>query len=301
MDEWTRAAREGDFAAAWRISDRILEQRRHLGVTCAHRPRHLQFIWSGEPLQGKRVLVHCYHGLGDTIQFVRLLAPLRKRATWVCLWAQPALLDLLRHVAGIDRLLPLHDGAPDADHDADIELMELPHALRLGLDTIPREIPYLHVPSAIVERDSTPRVGICWSAGPWNPQRSIPAACLLPLAHCDVRWHSLQFPDSPAPFAMERLGCRSIAAFASRMRSLDLVISVDTMQAHLAGALGLPVWLLLPHDADWRWMTQREDSPWYPTMRIFRQQTPGDWAAPLQQIREALQRYSSARYSFSRL
>ncbi|HEU4601868.1 MAG TPA: hypothetical protein VFS24_07860, partial [Steroidobacteraceae bacterium] len=113
----------GDFEAAWNVCDSILSERIANGVKCHTWPRHQQFIWDGQPIDNKRVLVRCYHGLGDTLQFVRLLAPLRMRAKHVTLWAQPALLSVLDGVRGIDALLPLHEGTPETDYDIDIELM----------------------------------------------------------------------------------------------------------------------------------------------------------------------------------
>lgn len=274
--------RRGDFDAAWRVCDAVLAERVRRRVDCSHAPRHLQFLWDGRPLAGRRVLVHCYHGLGDTLQFVRLLPRLHRLASRVVLWAQPALLGLLRGAAGIDHLEPLHDGAPDVLRDVDIELMELPHALRLRLDDIPRAVPYLHVPGPRPRprpHGALPRIGLAWRAGDWNAARSLPPPLLARLgALRGVRWVSLQYPPEPAPLPAVEAGCRDLVELARRMRALDLVICVDTMTAHLAGALGLPVWTLLPEPCDWRWMEAREDSPWYPTMRLLRQPRPGDWA-----------------------
>src|SRR5688572_4769011 len=111
VDDWTLHMRRGEFEAAWKVSDRVLRAR--AGVPCEHLPRHFQYFWDGQPLDGKRVLVRCYHGLGDTIQFIRYAPLLRSRAREVIVWAQPKLIPLLRSVPGIDLLLPLHDGAPD--------------------------------------------------------------------------------------------------------------------------------------------------------------------------------------------
>src|SRR5881394_219696 len=181
MDAWMHAMRNGDFAGAWLISDRVLRERLASAAVQFNLPRHLQQLWDGRPIDGKRVLVHCYHGLGDTIQFVRLLPLLRARARQVILWAQPALLDLLRDCPGIDRLEPLHDGAPNIARDADVELMELPHLLGLSLATIPARVPYLRVHCvAVRRRDSRKRVGLVWRAGDWDAARSIPASALAP-------------------------------------------------------------------------------------------------------------------------
>ncbi|HEY3521501.1 MAG TPA: hypothetical protein VGK80_10765 [Rhodanobacteraceae bacterium] len=297
MDAWTSAMMRGDFAAAWETSDAVLLQRSAAGTLHdAAQPRHLQAIWNGDPFTGKRVLVRCYHGLGDTIQFVRLLPLLRARCASVTLWVQPALMELLRGCGGADRLEPLHEGEPEIERDLDIELMELPHALRLTIDAIPARVPYIHVRSARgAGSRRAPGIGLCWLSGDWNPARSISRNLLRPLARMPgVRWSSLQYPALPHPFPMFDLGCRDLRVFAQRLQRLDLVISVDTVVAHLAGALGLPVWLLLPETCDWRWMRARPDSPWYPTMRLFRQRRAGRWGEVVGEIASALPEYSSS-------
>lgn len=281
----------GDFAAAWKISDQVLQQRVASRIPCHTWPRHLQFIWNGEPVDNKRVLVRCYHGLGDTLQFVRLLAPLRQRARHVALWVQPALIELLADVQGVDELLPLHNGVPDIEYDIDIELMELAHLLRLTLADLPGPVPYLHVPrSQEIPRSECMNIGIAWRSGDWDESRSIPDALVEQLGNVPhVSWYSLQYPRRARSF-MDDLACKDIREMASRMRALDLVISVDTMAAHLAGALAVPTWTLLPSTCDWRWMCDREDSPWYPTMRLFRQPNDGDWSNVLRRIESELTR-----------
>jgi hypothetical protein len=295
------AMRRGDFSAAWKISDRVLQHRLRSGQAGTTGPRHEQLIWRGQPLDGCRVLVRCYHGLGDTLQFVRLLKALRPRVAEIILWAQPALLPLLRSLEGVDRLLPLHTGAPDVDYDVDIELMELPYILRLDADRIPADVPYISVPIDVASRDAMSgnarerRIGLCWAAGDWNPARSIPTPAFASWRELsDIRWFSLQFPPSPCPLPATQLAEQDIAAMASRMRTLDLVISVDTMVAHLAGALGLPVWLLLHEDPDWRWMSERCDSPWYPTMTLFRQRPAADWSEVAAAVGDRLARGACA-------
>jgi hypothetical protein len=296
MDPWMQAMRQGDFAAAWRISDDVLEQRLSSGEACLDWPRHQQFIWNGTPLDGRRILVRCYHGLGDTLQFVRLLATPRLRAAEVTLWAQPALMGLLRSVRGIDRLLPLHDGEPQLDYDVDLELMELPHALRLDTADLPGTLPYINVSGPAPARSAHRKIGVCWCAGDWLLERSIPTDELKPLASLpDIRWFSLQYPPAPCPLPAASVACRDIAEMAVRMRLLDLVITVDTMVAHLAGALCIPVWLLLHHEPDWRWMSGRDDSPWYPSMRLFRQPRAGDWSAVIEQVRAELARLTNPK------
>lgn len=176
---WMRFMRRGDFESAWKISDAVLRAR--AGTPCCQLPRHEQHVWDGSWLEGKRVLLRCYHGLGDTIQFIRCARLLKEIAAEVIVWAQPALIPLLRTARGIDRLLPLHDGAPDVEYDADVEIMELPHIFRTTLETVPREIPYLHVEPAPLRRDERLNVGLVWAAGDWDERQNVPFDSLRPL------------------------------------------------------------------------------------------------------------------------
>jgi hypothetical protein len=294
-DAWIALMRAGRFSEAWLLSDANLRARR--GVDCSHLPRHFQSIWDGTPLDGKRVLIRCYHGLGDTIHYIRYAPHIRKTAREVIVWAQPKLLNLLRTVRGIDRVLPLHDGAPQAEYDADIESTELPYYFRTTVDTIPASVPYLHAPAPApaAQRFSA---GLVWRGGDWDHSRSIPFTSLAPLTDVPVEWHVLQagegLDDCPPEFG-RRPRDHSIDEMARVMCGLDLVITVDTMAAHLAGALGRPVWTMLKACADWRWMAGRRDTPWYPTMRLFRQEHAGDWAPVVAQVaRELRSRIASA-------
>lgn len=298
MDRWMYHMRRGEFEAAWALSDAVLRAR--AGVPCWHLPRHLQYVWDGTPLAGKRVLVRCYHGLGDTIQFIRYVPLIKAIAAEVSVWAQPTLLPLLRTMRGVDRLIPLHDGTPDVSYDVDVEVMELPHVFRTTLHTIPADIPYLRVEPVSPPHKERLAVGLVWRAGEWDAQRSIPFAHLAPLAEVPgITWYIFQ----RGPGLAEWRGgfgvvpaARDLFEEAQLMRALDLLISVDTMPAHLAGALGVPVWTLLPAEADWRWMEGRDDSPWYPTMRLFRQQRFHDWTPVITRVAAALER-RSVRYA----
>jgi hypothetical protein len=289
--------RRGEFEAAWEVSDAVLRSRS--GVECWRLPRHLQHIWTGAPLDGKRVLVRCYHGLGDTIQFIRYAPRLRSLASQVIVWAQPALLPLVRGVRGVDHAIPLHDGAPDADYDVDVELMELPHVFRTTPRTIPAEIPYLNVDPVPLPRDDVLSIGLAWQAGDWDERRSVPFDLLSRLADVPgTRLYVLQHRPGEAGWR-DGLGVvppsDKVDEIARLVAALDLVVSVDSMPAHLAGALGRPVWTLLPHEADWRWMEGREDSPWYPTMRLFRQEAPGQWEPVVARVAAELERLSTRR------
>ncbi|MGV3585716.1 MAG: glycosyltransferase family 9 protein [Adhaeribacter sp.] len=279
-DFWISKMRQGAFVEAWQFSDKVLESR--AGKPCWHWPRHFQYIWDGRSLEDKRVLVRCYHGLGDTIQFIRYAPLLKAIATKVIVWAQEPLIPLLETVAGIDEILPLHDGTPEADYEADVEIMELPHIFRTTVATIPQQIPYLHVsPRLLAPANGQIAVGLVWKAGDWNSQRSIPFNYLAPLTNIKgINLYILQ-ADAESAGWQEGFGINpgafSLYEFAQIIKGLDLLISVDSMPVHLAGALGVPVWTLLHAEADWRWMEDREDSPWYPTMRLFRQAQSGDW------------------------
>ena len=295
----------GDFEAAWRISDEVLRRRTASGADCHHWPRHLQYVWRGEPLAGRRVLVRCYHGLGDTLQFARFFEPLSKIAASVQVWAQPALMELLSSVSGVDRLTPLHGGVVDADFDIDIELMEIPHALRITQAMLQRAVPYIspNRPHGL-SRQTMPRadrfnIGIVWRSGDWDSRRSLPPEALAPLSALSrTRLYSLQLGATERELA--QLGAidissSDIAVAAARMRTLDLILSPDTMAAHLAGALGAPVFTLLHARCDWRWMEGRPDSPWYPSMRLFRQRRQGDWATPIAEAAAAIAQKAQAK------
>jgi hypothetical protein len=293
--EWTRLTRRGDFEGAWAASDRI--RQRHGWVCDGALPRHYQNVWNGTPLTGRRVLIRCYHGLGDTIQFIRYAPLVRSIAAHVVVWAQPRLVPLLEHVAGIDELLPLHDGAPDAEYDVDVEVMELPYVFRTTLATIPKAVPYLSAEPIRLAGKGL-RVGLVWRAGEWDSQRCVPFAALVPLLdRAAVSWYSLQLAPrcDEQHTRLQSVPAATVIATARAMAALDLVISVDSMPAHLAGALGVPVWTLLPRDADWRWLEDRTDSPWYPTMCLFRQPVPGCWASVVEDIGRALDGLSGSR------
>lgn len=276
--------RHGEFESAWEVSDVVMRSR--AGVPCWHLPRHEQYIWDGTPLDGRRVLIRCYHGLGDTIQFIRYAPLVKAIAAEVVVWAQPELIPLLQGADGIDRLEPLHDGVPDVEYDVDVEIMELPYLFRSTHATLPCDVPYLRVAPAERERDDGRLgVGLVTRVGNWDKDRTVPAEVLAPLAKIPGVEVQLLHPGGESlagiPVAS---GTDTVVGTARLMRALDLVISVDSMPAHLAGALGVPVWTLLRHGADWRWQVGREDSPWYPGMRLFRQAQEGEWEPVIDRI-----------------
>jgi tetratricopeptide (TPR) repeat protein len=287
----------GDFAGGWPE----FEARHRLGA--ARRFRQPQ--WHGEPLDGARILLHAEQGLGDTIQFLRYVPMVQAAGSEVVLEVQPE----LRRLA--DELM----GTPPAANGAISEsawhcpLMSLPLAfgtrLGAGLESIPARVPYLFVPQDAEDKTAALawpaeglRVGLAWAGNPAHPKdrfRSIPLRQLEPLLELrGVRFYSLQAGEAGGQAA--GLGITDLrpwigdmADTAALVAQLDLVIAADTSVAHLAGALGKPVWVLLPSAPDWRWLLEREDSPWYPTMRLFRQPALGDWASVVERVRAELE------------
>jgi tetratricopeptide (TPR) repeat protein len=269
-----------------------------------------QPAWDGADLKGATLLVHAEQGLGSAIQFARFLSPASRRGGPVILECQRPLLRLFREsLAAPDG--PLIDvvvkGEPLPAFDRQLPLMSLPTVLGTGLATIPAAIPYLRADpeEAQLWRDRLsgvprPRVGLVWAGNPEHANdrnRSLPAKMMARLAMTgNASLFSLQVPARPQDLAVFPAGSLTdlapdlpdFAATAAALTALDLVISVDTAVAHLAGALGRPTWLLLPHVPDWRWLLGRDDSPWYPGMRLFRQPAPGDWEEPVRRITPAL-------------
>lgn len=289
---WVEAMRTRNFARAWEISDRdlleIAHPPKHTG------PRHLQRIWRGEPLADRHVLVRCYHGLGDTIQFLRFMPAFGEIARSLTVWCQPELLLMVARTAGVDRAIPLHDGAPEVEFDIDIEIMEVPHAVRAGREQVEMRAPYLTLPEVAIPPLDSKRglaVGLVWEVGNWDKRRAIPVRLLRQLADAEVTLYSLQ--RGAAPWELAEIGARDvstpdIAALGHLIRQLDLLICVDTMVAHLAGALGCEAWVLLHADCDWRWPPSGSGSFWYPSLRLFHQSTPGDWESVMAEVCAAL-------------
>jgi hypothetical protein len=294
-NEWMSEMRRGNWEAAWRISDRVAQERRGLEprdpVTGQWLPRHLQWVWNGTPLNGRRVLVRCYHGMGDTIQFARFIPAVKRCATHVTVWGQSQLLPLLETLEGIDTLLALDEGCCEAQQEVDIEIMELPYALRATVQTLPNTTPYIHVDLNQFRRAASPRVGLVWQSGGWDGSRSVAPELMRELLRVPgIEFRILQRGPALAswPGGGQIPVLRDIREEAAELRALDLLICVDTLSAHLAGALGVPTWTLLPASADWRWMDDREDTPWYPTMRLFRQTRPGDWESVMARVGKEL-------------
>jgi hypothetical protein len=266
--------------------------------------------WDGADPAGRRLLLWAEQGLGDTLQFIRYAGELRARGAEVLFRCPTPLVRLLARTPGISRLIPEDDPVPACDGHA--PLVSLPGLLGTRTpEDIPASVPYVHPDPALVSAwaehvRAIPgfRVGVCWQGSPTNPEdrrRSFGPAPLAPLAAVPgVTLISLQKGEG-AGRRTEVAGQFPIRALdgldeesgpfmdtAAVMRHLDLVVTCDSAIAHLAGALGVPVWVALPHAADWRWLTGRADSPWYPTARLFRQRVPGDWADVFGRMAEEL-------------
>lgn len=263
-----------------------------------------QPLWDGSPLEGRRLLLWAEQGLGDTIQYLRYAAIAERTGGKVFVECQPGLAELAATASGVAQAIPF--GQPLPEFDVHLPFNSAPGAMRTTLETIPAETPYLSVPPDRLahwrERLGAPadfRVGLAWAGNPNQANdrnRSMFGAHFGALASVPgCSFYSLQYgprageldASVAAPLAGD---FRDVADTAAVVSQLDLVISVDSMAAHLAGALGRPVWTLLCYAADYRWLLDREDSPWYPGMRLFRQRRPGDWTELIQRVAEALRR-----------
>jgi tetratricopeptide (TPR) repeat protein len=279
--------------------------------------------WNGSCLPDKTILLWSEQGLGDTIQFVRYASVVKERVGRVIFYCPPPLVPLLSGCPGVDQIVA--EGEIVTDFDVQAPLMSLPAICGTTLATVPADIPYVQVdPERVAAwRERLPggdsfRIGIIWQGNPrhgWDRHRSAPLLSLEPLARLDgVSLVSLQ--KGPGREQIGALGERftvldwgdeldaSSGAFvdtAAVMQSLDLVVTVDTAAAHLAGALGVPVWLALARIADWRWLRDCDDTPWYPSMRIFRQKQVGDWRTVFEGMAEELRPLVAARHRSARI
>ncbi len=271
--------------------------------------------WDGIAPHGQRLLVTTEQGLGDILQFVRLLAPLSTLGAEVMFECPPRLQPLIARCPGIGTLIdPMNIEAAARAADAHVPLMSLPDRLGLDVSTIPGTVPYIWTDPALIrtwaerlDHGAALRVGLCWQGNQSNTAdglRSITARTLTPLGRIPrVRLYSLQVgfgseqsADIPGLIDFASELDQKTGAFmdtAALINGLDLVITVDTSIAHLAGALGRPVWTMLCHMPDWRWMLDRCDSPWYPTMRLFRQTEKGDWGTVIECVASALAQQAS--------
>lgn len=275
-----------------------------------------QPLWDGSNAYGKTIFLYAEQGLGDTYQFIRYAELVKKQGATVIVETQKPLKSILGLCPYIDRLLVTGEAPPACD--AQLALMSLPMVFNTRIHTVPQNIPYLHADPELVDiwkerlaHDTNLRVGLCWQGNAnYRTQalrqavaaKSMHAATFIPLAEIEgVSFYSLQkvSGDDQIESIKDQLYIHNFGAdfdnehgrfmdTAAVMKNLDLVISVDTSTCHLAGGLGVPVWVMLPFPADWRWLLDRTDTPWYPTMTLYRQEAHGDWAPVIAQIKEDL-------------
>jgi tetratricopeptide (TPR) repeat protein len=290
------------FEARWRTAD--------IGVALQRAP-FPQPLWTGQPLRGKTLLLYPEQGFGDVLQFIRFVPALQEAGARVLVWVPEPLVALVATVSPRCVVASRVEALPPFDLQCPI--MSVPLGLGTTLETLPADVPYLHADvgrrqawAARLGPRRGLRVGVVWSGNPAqksDASRSIPLAMFAGLAvpGCEYvsllnavqprdrealpRWSELRF------FGEELKTFADTAALAAEM---DLVISVCTSGAHLAGALGLPVWVLLPYRADWRWLLRREDSPWYPSARLFRQDGSREWLPVIERVRAELQARATA-------
>jgi tetratricopeptide (TPR) repeat protein len=267
-----------------------------------------QPVWDGTSLEGKRILLYTEQGIGDTFQFIRYVPLLAERGALVAVECPGSLVSILRTCPRIAHVVA--HGAPLPDFECHAPLMSLPRLVGTTLANVPAKIPYLSASAELVERWRRElgvvkafKVGIVWQGNPGNGadgRRSFPLKSIAPLGGIPgVQLFSLQkgkgteqladvIGDLPIIDLGGRLDFGSFMVTAAAMSNLDLIVSCDTACVHLAGALGRPVWAALSYAGEWRWLREREDSPWYPTMRLFRQPKLGDWNAVFENMAEAL-------------
>jgi len=275
------------------------------------------YTLENKDLTNKKILIRAEWGLGDSIQFIRYAQLLKKQGATVIVQTHQPLVPLFSLCTYIDHVIPV--GTNLAPHDLQIPLLNLPYAFNTRRETIPTNIPYLQTDSQLVKEwqtklapDTSYKIGICWHGGgdvhaPASLNKNIPLSSFALLAELpNVHLYSLQqitglheidstsfdlhlFND------LDQKNGRFMDT-AAIMHALDLVITIDTSIAHLAGALGIPVWLLLPYRTDWRWLLDQTKSPWYPTMRLFRQARPGDWQGVMQTITQEAAQLIKKKY-----
>jgi len=290
--------RLGDFEEGWKCYEWRWKLKDVMGEYKFSQP-----LWDGSDISGKTILLHTEQGFGDTIQFIRYVPLVAQRGATVLIECQKELVPLLRGVNSVKEIFE-HD-AQLPDFDLHFPLLSLPKVFNTLLSTIPNQVPYIHPNPDLVKQwqhefsDDTSwvKIGLVWAGDP-KPKFGHSRSCHLDnfssLSQIDnLLFYSLQKGEAAHQVKNPPEGIKLIdytdqlhdfADTAAFIQNLDIVISVDTAVAHLAGAIGKPVWVLLPFVPDWRWLINREDSPWYPTMRLFRQPSSGDWESVISVI-----------------
>jgi tetratricopeptide (TPR) repeat protein len=296
----------GDYEHAWPFYESrwnaLNLERRHF----------TQPTWDGSPLDGRRLLIYTEQGFGDSIQFIRYVRLAAASGGEVIVECQPPLFELFRDMPGCSHVIASGDPLPA--FDLHLPMLSQPLVHHTTATNIPHEVPYLSADPARTQawtqrlgsNGTQKRIGLVWAGNPENRrsrQRDIPFDALSPLlAQNAFRFISLQVGDRRAELRLSRLTSevfdgapylKDFADTAALLTQLDLLISADTAAAHLAGAMARPVWTLLPSKPDWRWGLRGENTPWYPTMRLFRQAAAGDWTSVIEQVSAELTRWNS--------
>jgi tetratricopeptide (TPR) repeat protein len=291
----------GDLLNGWK------EYQWRFGINDFRKNLFLRPLWNGSDITGKTLLIHSEQGFGDTLQFIRYASLVAERGAKVIVQCPRELVSLLRSVEGIWTVIAFGEELPE--FDVHCPLLSLPFIFGTTIETVPSKIPYIIADPLSVQRwegellndKERIKIGLVWAGGAKNKNdkhRSLLLTEFTSLAGFeDIIFYSLQKGDAAIQTSTVPEGMRLIdyteeledfSDTAALIQNIDLIISVDTAVAHLAGALGKPVWTLLPFVPDWRWMLNREDTPWYPTMRLFRQPSPGNWESVMQKLRMVL-------------
>lgn len=293
----------GEWIEGWNEFEWRLRRRESLGRV------YPKALWAGQPLVGKTLLLWSEQGFGDMIQFFRYVAEARRFGGRVIVDVQPQLVELLRSQNMADAVLPAGEALPAFDYHA--ALMSVPRIVKTTMQTVPRNVPYIRASgdrsaywAKRLAQDAKRKIGIAWAGRPEHPndrRRSISPDLLRPLGAVEnVTFVTVQprpaqlAPPAGLPVLDLGIELTDFSQTAALISQLDLLISVDTSVAHLAGAMGKPTWLLLPFSPDWRWLMHRDDTPWYSGMRLFRQKRLGDWVEVIERLVLELRKFGAS-------
>ncbi len=305
----------GDFERGWHGYEWRYSRPSQGSLRSYSEPR-----WDGSDLNGKTILIHAEQGLGDTFQFIRYAKLIKEKNGTVIVAVQKPLVTLMKRCKGVDQVISLDDTPPHFDVHS--PMLSLPYVMKTRIDTVPNEIPYLHADEKLVAEwkeklaaDKNFKIGICWQGNDnyatpmlratvaqksvhpkeFEPICSVPGVSIYSLQKMTGTDQLKEIPNTMHIKTFDGDFDQSHGRFmdtAAVIKNLDLVITVDTSVSHLASGLGTPTWILLPNPADWRWMIDRNDSPWYPNVtRLFKQPTPGDWKSMIAEVTDELKKH----------
>ena len=304
----------GDFEKGWEGYEWRYNRPEYGSLRTFKKPR-----WDGSDLTNKTILIHAEQGLGDTLQFIRCAIIIKQKNAKIIAMVQKPLVALLKNCPFLDQVISMEDQIPY--HDVQAPIMSLPYILKIRLDSIPCEVPYIFADKELkkhwkkeLSHDKNFKIGICWQGNDnyatpmlrttvalksttpdqFAPICNIPGISLYSLQKISGTDLLKNLPENVRIITFEGDFDQSHGRFmdtAAVIGELDLMLTVDTSLGHLAAAIGIPTWIMLPNPADWRWMTKRTDTPWYPNVRLFKQPTPGDWTGMINEIAQELTIY----------